>query len=661
MIRAEATTHAKRRSVSSDAGRAHRQLLAVLASTLLMAFVATPAAMACTVGTGMGTCTEAALDTCLAGAGSIDFNCGGAATIAINTTKTITANTSIDGGGLITLDGQNALRVFVVNSGVTLALQNLTIARGRTSGNPAEGGAVRNAGSLVVSGCAFSNNAALHTDPNAATNTASGGAIFNDADATMTVSNSTFGSNSAVTTSKIGGSSASKGGAIFNSADVIATITGSTFSANNSANGGGGASESSGGAIQSESATLTVTNSTFVGNTAHDAITQHGGALTGVGSTTTLTNCTFNNFSNIQPTAGSNLFTDGGSLTATNVIVAGVPSSPSPPPPASNCATQGMPMITDGGHNLEDNDTCGFAGSGCTNTMGTSTCKTSPQLDPAGLANNGGPTQTVALCTAVGMPTGCTVASPAINTGDETVCSTTSGTAPVNNVDQRGFGRPGAGHVNCSIGAFEADTVGPPTPTSTASSTATVTSTATATSTATSTATATQTGTATSTATATGTATNTPTATQTRTATSTATATATSTATRTATATGTATSTPTATATASNTPTGTATSTVTSTGTMTDTPTATPTETPAPNGNACSAPSDCISGNCVDDTCCADPSCPPGQSCNVPGHAGECAADLTNPAPVLSPYGLLAAAVLLFTLGALALRRRMRG
>jgi hypothetical protein len=29
--------------------------------------------------------------------------------------------------------------------------------------------------------------------------------------------------------------------------------------------------------------------------------------------------------------------------------------------------------------------------------------------------------------------------------------------APVNNLDQRGFVRPGAGHTQCSIGAYEAD------------------------------------------------------------------------------------------------------------------------------------------------------------------------------------------------------------
>jgi hypothetical protein len=62
-------------------------------------------------------------------------------------------------------------------------------------------------------------------------------------------------------------------------------------------------------------------------------------------------------------------------------------------------------------------------------------------LDSAGLANNGGPTQTIALL----------ADSPAINAGDESVCAA----PPVNSLDQRGYVRPGAGATSCSIGAYE--------------------------------------------------------------------------------------------------------------------------------------------------------------------------------------------------------------
>ena len=97
-----------------------------------------------------------------------------------------------------------------------------------------------------------------------------------------------------------------------------------------------------------------------------------------------------------------------------------------------------------------------------------------PQLDPAGLRDNGGPTQTVALCTAVGVPDGCSAVSPAIDAGDQAICSA----APVDDLDQRGFVRPGAGHTNCSIGAYEADVLAPestPTPTETPTPTQTPT------------------------------------------------------------------------------------------------------------------------------------------------------------------------------------------
>jgi len=70
---------------------------------------------------------------------------------------------------------------------------------------------------------------------------------------------------------------------------------------------------------------------------------------------------------------------------------------------------------------------------------------TDPQLDPAGLQNNGGPTQTIAL-----LP-----GSPAIDAGDSEVCAK----PPVNGLDQRGYVRPGTGHPQCSIGAYEADAV----------------------------------------------------------------------------------------------------------------------------------------------------------------------------------------------------------
>ena len=154
-----------------------------------------------------------------------------------------------------------------------------------------------------------------------------------------------------------------------------------------------GNAQTGGGGIASWGS-LTVTNSTFSGNSAGDG---GGGGISNVGAT----------------------------VTVTNTILANSTSG-------RNCSG----TITDGGHNIDDGTTCGFsAANGSLND-------TTPKL-AAGLAKNGGPIQTIALL----------AGSPAINAGDESVCSA----APVNNLDQRGYVRPGTGYTNCFIGAYEAD------------------------------------------------------------------------------------------------------------------------------------------------------------------------------------------------------------
>ena len=69
-------------------------------------------------------------------------------------------------------------------------------------------------------------------------------------------------------------------------------------------------------------------------------------------------------------------------------------------------------------------------------------------------------------------------------------------------------------------------------------------------------------------------------------------------------------------------------------------------------------PADCISGNCVDDVCCAEVSCPVGQSCDNPGNAGICSADPAAPAPAISRQGAFLAVALLIVIGAVGFIRR---
>lgn len=325
----------------------------------------------CFVGTGTGeSCSELGLDACLPGGarftGTVTFDCGGAATITVTSTKTISADTTIDGGSLITISGGHSVRVFSVNAGVNFTVQNLTIADGNSAGY---GGGIFSFGTVMVTNSTFSGNTAI----------LGGGGIENDG--TLTVTNSTF--------------------------------------SGNSAGWGGGIDHYTG------LSTLSVTNCTFTGNTARN---YEGGGIFGYGPLTA-TNSTFSGNS-ASGLGGGGIYSQGSTVTLTNTIVANSPSG-------GNCAGN----IADGGHNIDDGTTCGFS------PASGSLTGTNPNLDPAGLADNGGLTQTIALQSD----------SPAINAGDESVCSMTTGPAPVGNVDQRGFVRPGGGHTNCSIGAYEAD------------------------------------------------------------------------------------------------------------------------------------------------------------------------------------------------------------
>jgi len=99
--------------------------------------------------------------------------------------------------------------------------------------------------------------------------------------------------------------------------------------------------------------------------------------------------------------------------------------------------------LTDGpgGHNLLGNN---VGCSGLTNgvngdQVGAGASPIDPRLVP--LANNGGPTQTMALL----------AGSPAIGAGDTTTCEQ----APINDLDQRGVPRNAALRRACDIGAYD--------------------------------------------------------------------------------------------------------------------------------------------------------------------------------------------------------------
>ena len=307
----------------------------------------------------------------------------------------VSRNITISGGGNFL-----GLQVMEVAGGATLNLNNLSIANGFAV---SQGGGIDNAGTLTVASSVFSGNLAIF-----------GGGIFNGG--VLTVINSTFSGNRGAPPSGRSGA----GGAIYNTGTT--KIIDSTFSGNFGL--------SSGGAIANVG-TLTVIDSTFFANTTSVApLAGDGGGIQNSG-TLNVTNSTFAGNGG-GPGGG---ISNGGFASLKNTILANSSGGPFNPP--SNC----FGAITDAGYNISDDSTCGFAKTGSANNGDG----VDPLLSPAGLANNGGPTQTIAL----------QKGSPAIDAIPVADCTDQS--SPPNQIttDQRGFARPDAGEAVCDVGAYE--------------------------------------------------------------------------------------------------------------------------------------------------------------------------------------------------------------
>ena len=283
-----------------------------------------------------------------------------------------------------------------VDADATLNLNNVSIADGFAF---SEGGGIDNAGALTVANSVFSGNEAPD----------GGGGILNRG--VLTVSRSTFSRNA-------GGDGGGAG--ILNDGGTL-TVTNSTFSSNTS-------SHSSGAVFNG--GTLTVINSTFFGNLCMHACP---GAISNAG-VLTLANSTFS--SNMGSPGGIFNFLGSASIKST-ILASGTAAPPPVGLPSANCSG----TITDAGFNISDDSSCGFAKTGSAmNGDGVN-----PLLSAPGLANNGGPTQTIAL----------QLGSPAIDAIPVADC--TDQASPPNPIttDQRGLLRPDAGEQLCDIGAYE--------------------------------------------------------------------------------------------------------------------------------------------------------------------------------------------------------------
>lgn len=397
---------------SEHSGNWLRGIGAVLTFALLLGgqlLLARPAQAGGVVGNGTpGSCTDAALAAAAVGGNVVSFNCGGAPhTIIVNTLLvTPGTNLTLDGGGLITLDGENLRQIFFVQSGASLNLHHITLARA----DAGAGGAIYNEGTVRLRYTTIRNSHAA----------GAGGAIHNRGN--LVVSDSRFQSNSAGTL----------GGAIYNESGA-ASIERVTF-ANNTANHGA--------AIAHNGGTTTLLNSLLTGNTA----ATWGGGLVNFSGSVQLTNVTFSgNIANAggglyaasgvdvalnnvtlhanRADLGGAIYNAGGlSVQARNTILS-TSRNRADTFPSLNCDGSAIP-VNSLGNNLSTDNSCSLtAGSDWPN-------QTTFAMGP--LADNGGPTRTH-------MPQ---PGSKAIDTGSN--CAAT---------DQRGARRP-VGPA-CDIGAVE--------------------------------------------------------------------------------------------------------------------------------------------------------------------------------------------------------------
>ena len=419
------------------------------------------------------------------GGGALTFACG-PATILLESgvLPTITTNSTIDGGGQITISGRNLVRIMVVNPGGTLTLNKITLTEGFHFD---EGGAVYNYGTLNINDSQLLNNRA----------NSNGGAILNNA-GILNLSNVTLSGNFAgmngggiaatasVSVSTVanavfdGNISDVSGGAIYNLGTM--SITDSTLSANSAVSRGGGISEfsgalnvtnttfsgnsaRSGGGIDNDSGQLDLYSSAFIGNVA-TAIGTGGGIRSdlSVAGSVKVINCTL---SENSARVGGGIYSEGGVYSKGNTVSNSTISG--------NTATDGygggiyfldsgtikstlialnkgfgspdlFGVVTSEGFNFVGmaDGSIGFTAS--TDITGTIVAPLDPLLDSVA-KNNGGPTLTIAI-----LP-----GSPLIDQGTSTGLTGDLAT------DQRGFDRtanfslvPNAiGGDSTDIGAFE--------------------------------------------------------------------------------------------------------------------------------------------------------------------------------------------------------------
>jgi PKD repeat protein len=398
------------------------------------------------------------------GGGIQNYANGGVATLSLSN-STVSGNSTPENGGGISNYSANST-----------SAANVTMSKCTISGNSANsGGGIYSGSALYNSGSASVSIVDSVISGNSATN--SGGGVLQTSDATMTLLNCTVSNNTSASTGggitndgyfsgatltvsncTIGGNkAATSGGGIYNINDygneAKVTVANSTISGNSAQQLGGGIFNYSEG---NDTATVLVNNSTITGNSAQ----QRGGGLDNYAnygtSAMTIANSTISGNSALTGGAGiANDQTQGtgiaATLTLSNTILALNPTG-------GNFKTAYGTSLS-GGFNLSDDGSCAafLTASGDLNNTAAGL-----QMDGSGnplLANNGGPTDTIALLSdSVAIDRGKAADDPA--TGLPTT------------VDQRGLVRPydlpnvpnAPGGDGSDIGAFEFHSVTPAKP-----------------------------------------------------------------------------------------------------------------------------------------------------------------------------------------------------
>jgi hypothetical protein len=387
------------------------------------------------------------------------------------------------GANLLTISGNNASRVFnvnVANPGV-VTFSGLTISNGKVIFFDDAGGVFnQNNGTINFTNSTLTNNST--NSPSNAANGGNGGAIYNRG-GTVNVTNSTLTNNSTnshivgnespdrgrggaiynrggtvnVTNSTLTNNSTSieagAGGAIYNRGGTV-NVTNSTLNSNNGVDSGGGISNSGGtvnvtnstlsnnstigggGGISNSAGTLNVTNSTLSNNSVtsfNGNFFGGGGGIYSISGTVNVTNSTLSNNSGGESGGGINNY--NAQVQIRNSII------------ALNTASSGPDLsgtMTSQGHNLigKSDGSTGLTNGVNGDIVGTIAAPINPLLGP--LANNGGPTQTMAL-----LP-----GSPAINAGDSAAITNPPFSGPPF-TDQRDTGFNRIVNATVDIGAFE--------------------------------------------------------------------------------------------------------------------------------------------------------------------------------------------------------------